>query len=180
MIALYDNFLSLEQIDILHNICSNQEFTITGKSRGVPNNEYQNRDVNLIKIINKNDKEFIFFKKIEDEISKIMGTEYSSSRSYINAFKFSDASLSHIDYSPLNVKSKTALLYCNREWNIDWGGETVFLNELSKNSEIIKSIIPKPGRLVIFDSEIPHAARVPNILYPTYRYTLVHNFHKII
>lgn len=51
----------------------------------------------------------------------------------------------------------TIMFYLNHFWHIDYGGETVFYNKL--NTEIIKSIIPKPSRAVIFDGTIKHCAR---------------------
>jgi hypothetical protein len=39
---------------------------------------------------------------------------------------------------------------------MDWGGETIIIGE---DGEIEKSIIPKFGRMLIFDSQLEHAAR---------------------
>lgn len=47
----------------------------------------------------------------------------------------------------------------NYFWDIHWGGETLFYND--KKDEIIKSVLPKPNRLVIFPGSIPHRASAP-------------------
>ena len=51
----------------------------------------------------------------------------------------------------------TVMFYLNRTWTIEYSGETIFLTEDWK--DIQNSVIPKPGRVVIFDGYIPHAAR---------------------
>jgi|TARA_R100000008_G_C3573629_1_gene163802 Rps23 Pro-64 3,4-dihydroxylase Tpa1-like proline 4-hydroxylase len=51
----------------------------------------------------------------------------------------------------------TIMFYLNRDWKIQYSGETVFLTE--DWQDIKESIIPKPGRAVVFDGYIPHAAR---------------------
>lgn len=180
MIEIFDNFLDDSEIERLYEICTLLEFSLQGRSKMSHHKDYQDREISLIKVVDKDLKSYNFFKKIQDKISDKLGTEYSHFLSYINAFKFSDASLSHTDFTLPNKLglSKTALIYCNKEWDIDWGGETIFMDKLTKDAEIIKSIIPKPGRLVIFDSEIPHAARMPNILYPLYKYTFVNRFSR--
>lgn len=51
----------------------------------------------------------------------------------------------------------TAIYYPQAEWNADQGGETLFFNR--SGSEVVKAVMPKPDRLVIFPGTIPHAAR---------------------
>lgn len=51
----------------------------------------------------------------------------------------------------------TAIYYPQGEWNADQGGETLFFNR--SGSEVVKAVVPKPDRLVIFPGTIPHAAR---------------------
>tara|TARA_R100001015_G_C4591728_1_gene147195 strand:+ start:342 stop:860 length:519 start_codon:yes stop_codon:yes gene_type:complete len=50
----------------------------------------------------------------------------------------------------------TIMFYLNKIWDVSYGGETIFVNNLG---DITNSIIPKPGRVAIFDGSIPHAAR---------------------
>ena len=48
------------------------------------------------------------------------------------------------------------MFYLNKLWDVSYAGETIFLNNIG---DITNSVIPKPGRVVIFDGTIPHAAR---------------------
>lgn len=51
----------------------------------------------------------------------------------------------------------TAIYYPQGDWNADHGGETLFFNRAG--NEVIKAVVPRPDRLVIFPGTIPHAAR---------------------
>lgn len=89
-------------------------------------------------------------------------------RMYVNAYNYGDCPTVHADHT--EPGHFTVLYYANPEWNANWSGETVFYNE--SRDEIVKSVFPKPGRVVAFDSRIPHVAREPNRICPVVRYTI--------
>ena len=74
----------------------------------------------------------------EDEVNKIL-------------FKTADDGAN--DYNQIY----TVMFYLNKIWALIYAGETVFLNK--EKTEIENAVIPKPGRAVIFDGFITHAAR---------------------
>ena len=55
------------------------------------------------------------------------------------------------------------MFYLNKEWHRSWRAPTKFK---AKKYHISKSVFPKPGRLIIFDSNICHKGTAPNILMP--------------
>lgn len=55
----------------------------------------------------------------------------------------------------------TAIYYPQSAWNHDEGGETLFFDP--SISEVIRAVVPRPDRLVVFSGVIPHVAR------PVYR-----------
>ena len=79
--------------------------------------------------------------------------------------------------------SWTILYYVNPLWEIEWGGQTVFYKGTDNTGtklddeepDVIKSIYPKPGRFVFFNSAIPYAETPPNNLYPGLKATLKFN-----
>ena len=75
---------------------------------------------------------------------------------YTNMLLSMDRPKAHIDN--VDPKNRTVMFYTNNEWHRDWGGETVFYDF---DFNIIKSVLPKPGRVVSFDGRIPHSARPP-------------------
>ena len=56
----------------------------------------------------------------------------------------------------------TFLLYLNPDWSINDYGETVFYEKNDDITEIITEVLPKYGRVVIFQGIIPHSARPPS------------------
>jgi hypothetical protein len=64
----------------------------------------------------------------------------------------------------------------NQEWRDGWHGETLFFSENLK--EIVHAMVYTPGRVVVFDGNIPHAIRPQSIIGPQFRYTLAMVFDK--
>lgn len=83
-------------------------------------------------------------------------------RAYINLFSPNEICYPHIDNC-----DTTALFYCNFNPKVEDCGETVFFDETGE--EIIKTVLPKMGRMVLFDGNILHSARPMN---NTYRYSV--------
>ena len=91
-----------------------------------------------------------------------------------NCFSYSDSPRVHIDSH--SDKGLTYLIYLNEYWDVNMGGETVFVSD---DGEIIQSVTPKPGRLIKFQSNILHLGRPPVKHANTNRYSLVFQTHPI-
>lgn len=84
-------------------------------------------------------------------------------RCYINSYTYGTDGYAHQDDSwtqktfGVNSTTETILIYLNEGWHIDWAGETVIYDDAVQ--EIETSILPKFGRMIIFDSSKWHAAR---------------------
>lgn len=63
----------------------------------------------------------------------------------------------------------TIIFYMNPKWKIHWGGETAFYED----DEIIKSVMPKPNRMVWFPSNVLHCARAVSRICAVGRMTLM-------
>jgi len=70
----------------------------------------------------------------------------------------------------------TYLIYLNSYWDVNMGGETVFVSD---DGEIIQSITPKPGRLIKFQSNILHLGRPPVRQANANRYSMVFQTHPV-
>jgi hypothetical protein len=78
-------------------------------------------------------------------------------RVWINVQTFGDEGDIHRDYdTKYYLTSKSAILYVQNTWEIDWGGDFVVFDE---NKEIMKSVLIKPNRLVVFNGCLQHAVR---------------------
>jgi Rps23 Pro-64 3,4-dihydroxylase Tpa1-like proline 4-hydroxylase len=115
----------------------------------------------------------------------IFGCRMEASKVYTNAMQFGDALFAHTDATGMTPGIETndfatALTYTNPTWGVDWGGETVFYDgqcfdvstgKLNTQGEIIASVIPKPGRVAIFDARVRHSGRPPQKIFLGRRFT---------
>jgi hypothetical protein len=70
----------------------------------------------------------------------------------------------------------TFLYYVNLDWEISWGGHTLFLNDQLDELEYV--CLYKPNRVVVFDGTIPHMILNPNGQAPMHRYSFVIQFKE--
>ena len=83
----------------------------------------------------------------------------------------------HKDHGSENENSSggrfTVVLYLNRKWHPTWQGETMLYN--NSGTDIVKAVVPHPGRVLFFDARIPHQARPPHRSIDDLRMTMA--FH---
>lgn len=88
----------------------------------------------------------------------IRNKKYRPYRAYTNYSSYGDVLYTHTDCVP-GKNEYTLLCYICNEWDVEWGGETVFFNSKLDAKFIVT---PKPGRLIIFDSAVRHVGKPPN------------------
>lgn len=88
-------------------------------------------------------------------------------RCYVNGHTFGAEGYPHTD--SVEETDRTVVLYLNEEWKREWGGETAFY----EGDEIVRSVMPRFGRCVIFPSNIVHCARAVSRICPVLRLCLV-------
>ena len=77
-------------------------------------------------------------------------------RVYANSHTYGVEGYVHVDNNdPDNYF--TTVYYAHPTWDRNWAGETVFYRR--DRDEIIAAVYPKPGRVITFRGDIPHAAR---------------------
>jgi hypothetical protein len=76
-------------------------------------------------------------------------------RCYVNAYTFGTEGAMHTDSN--REGEYTVMLYLNREWQMNWAGETVILD--AEGKDIQQSVIPRFRRIVKFPCNQLHAAR---------------------
>ena len=75
-------------------------------------------------------------------------------RCYLNGYTYGTDGYFHVDSD--RTGEHTTLLYMNDYWEPDWAGETVFLDQ---KGEIVRSVLPRMNRAVIFPANMQHAGR---------------------
>lgn len=86
-------------------------------------------------------------------VQKELG-ERSFKRGWLNVNTGKEMYRWHADHEHANAKS--ILFYPNLKWNSEWDGQTVFKDRNLDQYEMCVDYVP--GRLVVFDSIIPHKA----------------------
>ena len=102
-------------------------------------------------------------KEIWDKISNIDPKPRMLVEAYVNGYAYGNDAYAHVDTPGLeankdnpNYSAESMIFYINDFWHKDWAGETVIFDE---EGDIVKSVLPKPGRVLIFDSTQYHCAR---------------------
>ncbi|MBS7456067.1 2OG-Fe(II) oxygenase [Coralloluteibacterium stylophorae] len=103
------------------------------------------------------------------------GARYRPFRAYTNSNAYGDMLFSHVDCAP-DVGDVTALWYLCDRWDFEWGGETVFFDA---RQEIAFSVLPRPGRLVVFDGAILHCGRPPARICYGPRFTFAIKYERV-
>lgn len=103
------------------------------------------------------------------------GVDYRPYRAYTNVASYGDMLFTHVDCLP-HQHELTALWYLCEQWDLEWGGETVFYDA---DDEIAAAVTPRPGRLAVFDGAIKHVGRPPNRMCYAPRYTFAIKFERV-
>lgn len=176
-IIVQDNFLDSDEVNLLYDICWHSDLYLKGVESNYADEDRDSRKWSLTKFILTSDPNYKFYNKLAKRIldhESIKG-KYECFRILLNAYKYSDVLSVHTDVHDKVDGCMTALVYGNNKWDINWGSETVFLSSMESDAEIIQSVIPKPGRMVLFDADIPHTGRPPVSIFPNYRYSIAFN-----
>src|SRR5258707_1275606 len=75
-------------------------------------------------------------------------------RCYLNGYTYGTDGYFHSDSN--RADEHTVIVFMNDEWEPDWAGETVFLDE---RGDIVRSVLPKRNRAIIFAARLRHAGR---------------------
>lgn len=115
------------------------------------------------------DREHPLIKRMIDTYAEYIDSSILQ-RTYCNKILNTDTPQSHTD-SKYEV-DMTVLYYVNKDYNFEWGGETLFYD----NEDANLAVTPKPGRVAIFPGNILHSAR-PFLMHVTEpRYTIAFKY----
>lgn len=75
------------------------------------------------------------------------------------------------------IRTMTACMFVHREWREDWGGNLVFYG--GEDREPIRSIVPMPGKMVLFRNEPGSWHSVTKVVGPFARKSLGMFFYRM-
>jgi len=165
MIKVFDNFLKPSANDFIYEFALKSHYRIGWNDT---NNPEHKRYPNLYSSYSKEDVDKI---DILDSINKTIKNKNKATACIINLTKPLDVNFIHT-----HKNTSVALYYINPQWNIDWGGETIFYEKDRKKISFTSPYTP--NRLIYFNGETPHTIKSQNILGPIYRFTLSLFFNK--
>lgn len=175
-ICVIDDFFAVKaDIDRLYLSVATLPYKIDGRNFS----DIQNRQT--LRLTATIDNDFansinLFSPEREEVLNKyIPSNEYFLHEAYCNLGLVSDYQEPHVDNYDRSG-SITLLIYCNRTWENNWGGETFFYSDDGK--KVVYTSKNTPGRAIIFDGSIPHMAGAQSSFADQYRFTIAVKFVK--
>ena len=171
LIHIFEDVVDYNFQTKVYNYVKNSLFSITGYDNGI----IEDKHLTLISHYNQDDLVDCGFVNMPNTIRDLITPEeYNMTDIMVNLCKPDD--IFHIHSDDTTNNGLTLLYYVNLKWDLEWGGDTVFLNSTSKEIEYTSQY--KPGKFVLFDGGIPHLIRPSTRLASDYRFTLAARFRK--
>ena len=163
-IDVFDNLVDQPLMEALFDTIHQPVYRFGQKSN--PNDPYGFWIANVpLELVHGDNPIATLWRIIEENITH---GRFTFERVYVNAYTYGDCPTIHVDNDKRGYF--TVLYYANPQWQPEWSGETVFYNQA--RDDIVRAVLPRPGRIAVFDGTIPHVAREPNRISPVVRYTL--------
>lgn len=169
-IHVFDGMFETAVRTHIYSFIRNSHFAITG---GVVTDIEKQHEHTMSCFLGEQDLRHLeFFQNADDKFLE-MAAPQKCSRAFILLQNEKFFSRWHTD----GLRYKwTMLYYANLNWDKDWGGETMFSNETYDTIDL--AVQYKPGRVVLFDSSIPHKACLGSPDSPQFRTLLSFNFDE--
>jgi Rps23 Pro-64 3,4-dihydroxylase Tpa1-like proline 4-hydroxylase len=169
-IYLYDDLFNYAERYAMYGFIKNSMFTTSGKDTNRLEHQghfniyssYSEQDVKNLGVMNN-----VVLKNALSDIGDLKITQ-----ARVNLSTLNDKNHFHSD----ELDGITLLYYPNMEWHLEWGGYTLFSDDATKNIE--HCLVYTPGRVVIFEGNIPHCIAAPTNIAPTYRFSFAIQFKK--
>jgi 2OG-Fe(II) oxygenase superfamily len=169
----FANILPLELTDSLDQFVSNLNWKYGWRSNNNMGYAHWNTDFTNVIAANGID--------VSDQLPEVLKTiwQYISTthfpnstliRCYANSHTFGTEGYPHTDSK--RPEDQTAILYLNKTWLREWGGETVLYN----GNEITHAELPKYNNLLVFPGNLYHKAGAVSRISPELRITLMFKF----
>jgi|DEB0MinimDraft_4_1074332.scaffolds.fasta_scaffold15280_3 hypothetical protein len=167
-IEVFDDFIPYDRMERIYDFCHNSSFKL-GWADG--NSDEKRKLKNLHSPWSFDDLD-------RSQLLQYIGPVLQKSKNF-NHLSVDDIYLTACNlctpadtfFAHTHADTDTLLYYPNLHWEDGWEGETRFLDKNNRD-EIIYTTIYKPGRIILFDGEIPHIIGTQSISGPKYRFTV--------
>jgi hypothetical protein len=176
-----DQFFDEENFDTAFSILRESRWAFSN----ISSKEYKHK---IFWVMNLNNEPF-FTEVVFEQVKKIIGSNYVLDRVYANGQTYGLDGAPHSD--EILDNSYTFLVYMNKQWDLLWGGYTIFLNRYhdsatenvtffdGDNTNKTKKILPSPNKAVFFPGAIYHYAESPSRDFYGLRMTLAYKLRKM-
>lgn len=159
---LYDNFLTEKDKDYIQSIIKSPKWKWGHKSNSTDTDSFWQLD--------KLEFDTFFNPYLLNKIKELTSDDLAIERIYMNGHTSGSHGNMHKD-SELE-QGRTFIIYCNSDWNIEWGGGTYF----AENDTVVNN---KPYSAVYFNNNIEHFAMPLSKDFNGLRVTLAFKLLKI-
>jgi hypothetical protein len=169
-IWIFDNIFDFSKRTELYTYATSSLFKIDGSDNGL----LELKDhLSLVSVYSPADVHRMgMFDFMPDEVKKEFNISLDTmSHAMINLCTPADRFHTHVDNYG---KGLTMVYYLNMNWDVEWGGDTLFLDETGKEVQYTSQY--RPGRMILFDSSIPHLIRPSTVLAPHFRLSFAAKF----
>jgi hypothetical protein len=165
-IFVFDNLITHYKMSLLFSYIMNSKYSFNGCS-----SPFHLGDKQYLQCI-FGPEDLKNFGILDDTVNDIIGPHVENLKPVRSYFFVSDHTTKHYYHCDSGVM--TFLYYPVLEWQPEYGGETQFADD--SVSEIEYTSMYKPGRIILFDSKIPHRMSSPSSHCPHHRVTFVINW----
>lgn len=163
-LEIFDNKIPYSERDNIWDYCINSTYKLGWQD----SNDSEKYDLNLHSHWNQEELESInilpYIKKCISETKWF--TNRDLNKIVVNLVKSDDVHYIHSHHG-----QQVVLYYVNMDWRDGWYGETIFYNPDNTNDIVFTSPYT-PGRIILFDGNIPHAIRPQSSKAPKFRISL--------
>jgi len=170
-IHIFDHLFSFSEISHYEEFINNSAFLVGGGDKNfIPDDtpqqiysSFSQHDVEKMQFVSSNGYKFL---------EKEFNLNYKNTKKIrVNLSTSSERNNLHTD----GIGGKTLIYYSNSIWKTEWSGHTLFMDDNLEHP--ICTCLYKPGRVVLFDSQIPHMILTPNSFCPVNRYSFVFQYN---
>jgi hypothetical protein len=161
-IEIFDNEVSFVDMQKIYNYVYNSNYRLGWEDtdhKKVPNiySQFTKEEVDDCSLLK-------YFKSVSKK-SKLKPNINNFERCVVNLSKCGDYNFNHT-----HENSIVLLYYVNLEWKDGFAGETLFYDDNLIDARFVSAFVP--GRILIFDGDIPHTIRPQSTYGPDYRFTV--------
>ncbi len=115
------------------------------------------------RMVHRIDPEAFVRTTVWGKLEKLFDDPVGLAEAYINYSEFSTTTSPHCD----NTEGDPSILIClNQQWDRNWGGYTTFFEGMNTD-KVVKTIVPSPGQLIVFNGSMWHYA-LPIVSFSPY------------